>query len=46
MAAVTPPLRKPRRPRRRFPLDALGAAALIWAGAFLILAFALVAWLQ
>jgi hypothetical protein len=46
MASITTSLRKKQDPSRRSPLDLLGGAALIWAGAFLALAFALVAWLR
>jgi hypothetical protein len=45
MASITTSLRKKPIHSRRFPLDILGGAALVWAGAFLALAFALAAWL-
>jgi len=41
MVSTAPSVRKPPRHSKRFPLDYLGAAALVWAGAFLILAFVL-----
>jgi hypothetical protein len=45
MASVTTSLRKKPAHSRRFPLDMLGGAALVWAGAFLALACVLVSWL-
>jgi hypothetical protein len=46
MATLSTSFRRPRRAHtRRFPLDRLGAAALIWAGGFMALAFGLVCWL-
>ena len=41
MVAIRPPSHRPPSSTRRFPLDYLGAAALIWAGGFMILAFIL-----
>ena len=41
MVSITTSIRKPPRHSKRFPLDYLGAAALIWSGAFFILAFIL-----
>ena len=41
MVTVTTSIRRPRRHSKRFPLDYLGAAALVWSGAFLGLAFIL-----
>ena len=41
MVAVIKSPRRPRARSSRFPLDHLGAAALVWCGAFLILAFIL-----
>lgn len=41
MVAVFKSPRRPRTRSKRFPLDHLGAAALVWTAAFLILAFIL-----
>jgi hypothetical protein len=46
MASVTTSVRRKKRAPRLFPFDAMGAAALIWGGGFLALAFVLVAWLR
>ncbi|HEX4182075.1 MAG TPA: hypothetical protein VHY34_02325 [Caulobacteraceae bacterium] len=39
MAGLPIPFSVPHRRSRRFPFDALGAAALAWSGLFLTLAF-------
>jgi len=41
MVSVTTSIRKTPRHSKRFPLDSLGAAALVWSGVFLALAFIL-----
>jgi hypothetical protein len=46
MVAIPPPNRRSPSNSRRFPLDYLGAAALIWAGGFMVLAFVLSYWLR
>ena len=46
MVSITTSIRKPPRHSRWFRLDALNAAALVWSGAFFILAFVLGYWLR
>jgi len=46
MVSITTSIRKPPRHSRRFPLDTLNTAALIWSGAFFILSFVLGYWLR
>ena len=46
MVSISPPTRRPPRHSKRFPLDYLGAVALVWAGAFMALAFVLGCWLH
>lgn len=42
MAIINTNFRRPRSAHsRRFPMDYLGAAALVWSGGFMLLAFAL-----
>ncbi len=46
MVSVTTSIRRSRTRSKRFPLDPLGAAALIWSGGFFVLAFVLSYWLR
>jgi hypothetical protein len=46
MASISTSIRKSARHSKRFPLDALNTAALVWSGAFFILAFVLGYWLR
>ena len=46
MVSITTSLRKPPRRSKRFPLDTLSAAALVWSGGFFMLAFVLGYWLR
>ena len=41
MVTLNTAFRRPKRHSRRFPLDSVGMAALVWAGAFLVAAFVL-----
>jgi len=46
MVSITTSIRRPRARSKRFPLDSLSAAALVWSGAFFVLAFVLGYWLR